>query len=105
MGDSVAKVLLNATWSLFPTAEYNRSYPSITKLCMQAPPPLPSKTSNGSSSSSWGAPSASTSAPLSGGGYGSGSASAGGVKGGNDGDRLAAIEAKLDKIMRHLQIS
>lgn len=73
-------------------------------LCPQAPPPLPSKTSNGSSSSSWGAPSPSTSAPLPG-GYSSGPTSAGGVKGDNDGDRLAAIEAKLDRIMRHLQIS
>lgn len=77
---------------------------------LQAPPPIPTKASNG-----WGAPSSSSApapAPASAsyGSYGGNGASANSSSarnggGGSDSDRMAAIEAKLDKIMRHLGIS
>ena len=75
--------------------------PSPISASLQSPPPVPTKATNGAGS--WGAPAA-TSAPSSAsrGTYGS---SSGGGGGGGDSDRMAAIEAKLDKIMRHLGIS
>lgn len=77
---------------------------------IQVPPPVPAKATNGASS--WGAPASSAPSPSSGGGYRGSSGSNGSANGygapaggGNDSERMARIEAKLDKIMRHLGIS